>query len=83
MGKNLLEEIIERVKDAISREYPGVKILDKNAAHALGIEPANLSVMKCRNKIPYDELTMFCIRKNISANWLLFGIGEQEMRHAS
>lgn len=79
----MVDDIFERVKDVISHQYPDSKVLDKNVAHALGIKPASLSMMKKRGHIPYDEVTMFCIRNNVSANWMLFGVGQMELHHAS
>lgn len=76
-----MSEVIERIKDVISKDYPDSKVLDKNVAYALGITPDNLSTKKSRNLIPYDELTIFCIERKVSTNWLFFGIGKQVMNY--
>ncbi|MEK6659526.1 MAG: hypothetical protein AABY36_07605 [Campylobacterota bacterium] len=75
-------DIVERIKDVISKDYPDGKVLDKNVAYELGVSPSSLAVKKSRNLIAYDELTMFCIRRKINTNWLFFGIGDMEMDYA-
>ena len=77
-----MEEVVERIKDVICHEFKGGKVLDKNVANELGIEQSTLSASKSRNSLPYDELTMFCIRRKINTNWLFFGIGSMEMSYA-
>jgi len=66
------ERIIEKIKDIISQEVGERKVLNKDVAKALGITPENLSVLKKRNKIPFEELAYFCAKRKISLNWLLF-----------
>jgi SOS-response transcriptional repressor LexA len=66
------EKIIEKIKDIISQEIGERKVLNKDVAKALGITPENLSVLKKRNKIPYEEIAYFCAKRKISINWLLF-----------
>jgi len=66
------EKIIEKIKDILSLEVGDRKVLNKDVAKALGITPENLSVLKKRNKIPYEELAFFCAKRKISLNWLLF-----------
>jgi len=76
------EDVIERIKDVICHEYKDKKVFDKNVAYELGVEAKALSVQKTRNYIPYDELTMFAIRRKVNVNWLFFGIGQMEMSYA-
>jgi phage repressor protein C with HTH and peptisase S24 domain len=66
------DKIIEKIKDILSLEIGDRKVLNKDVAIALGITPENLSVLKKRNKIPYEELAYFCAKRKISLNWLLF-----------
>lgn len=73
--------IMDRVREVIEHEY-NFKVLDKNIAHELGISASKLSTMKSRGTMPYDELTMFCIRKKVNTNWLFFGVGSKEMDYA-
>lgn len=77
-----MEDVVERIKDVISKDFADTKVLDKNVAHALGITPAALAVKKSRNLLPYDKLTMFCIENKVNTNWLFFGIGDMEMNYA-
>jgi len=66
------DKIIEKLKDILSQEIGDRKVLNKDVAKALGISAENLSVLKKRNKIPYEELALFCAKRKISLNWLLF-----------
>ncbi|WP_345993751.1 hypothetical protein [Sulfurimonas sp. HSL-1716] len=75
-------DVIERIKDVISKDYPNSKVFDKNVAYELRTSPGALAVQKSRNLISYDALTMFCIRRKVNTNWLFFGIGDMEMDHA-
>jgi SOS-response transcriptional repressor LexA len=66
------EKIIEKIKDIISQEIGNRKVLNKDVANALGVTPENLSILKKRNKIPFKEIAIFCAKRKISINWLLF-----------
>ncbi|WP_024790579.1 MULTISPECIES: S24 family peptidase [unclassified Lebetimonas] len=66
------EKIIEKIKDIISNEVGDRKVLNKDVANVLGITPENLSILKKRNKIPFKEIALFCAKRKISINWLLF-----------
>ena len=79
---NVMEEIVERMKDVISHDHPNRKIRDKHVALALSIRPDSLCVKKAKGLIPYEEVVMFCLRRKISVNWMLFGIGQMEMSNA-
>ncbi len=71
--------IIEKIKDILSNEITDRKILNKDVAKALNLTPENLSVLKKRNKIPYEEIAYFCAKRKISINWLLFDQDEEEI----
>jgi SOS-response transcriptional repressor LexA len=66
------EKILEKIKDIISIELGDKKVLNKDVAKALGITPEYLSMLKKRDKIPYEEIAYFCAKRKISINWLLF-----------
>jgi len=66
------DKITEKIKDIISEEVGERKVLNKDVAKALGITPEHLSMLKKRNKIPFEELAYFCAKRKISLNWLLF-----------
>ena len=68
-----VSDIIEKLKDVLSRENMDSKIYDKDVANALDISQANLATMKTRNKIPFGSVLDFCALKKISINWLLYG----------
>lgn len=72
MKMNTVEEIIERVKDIISIRHGERKPLDKDVAQYLGITPKKLSIYKCANKMPYEELSRFCYHERVSIRWILF-----------
>lgn len=73
--------VVKRIKVVLSDEYR-IKVLDKNVAHELSISSTRLSSMKSRKLVPYDELTMFCIKRKVNSNWLFFGVGTMEMDYA-
>ena len=74
-------DIVERMKIILSDKY-NEKVLDKNIAYELGYSPDNLATKKSRNRVPYDNLTAFCIKYNISTDWLFFGLGDREISYA-
>jgi SOS-response transcriptional repressor LexA len=73
------EKIIDKIKEIIAIEENKEKVYNKDVAKALGISPENLSVLKKRNKIPYEEIIYFCAKRKISINWLLFDQNEEEI----
>ncbi len=68
-----VSDMIEKLKDVLSKEETDNKIFDKDVASALEISQANFATMKTRNKIPYNNVLDFCAIKKISINWLLYG----------
>jgi len=66
------ERIIEKIKDIISQEIGEKKVYNKDVAKALNITPEYLSMLKKRDKIPFEEIAYFCAKRKISINWLLF-----------
>jgi len=73
------EKIIDKIKDILSIELNKEKILNKDVAKALNLTPENLSMLKKRNKIPYEEIAYFCATRKISINWLLFDQNSEEI----
>ncbi|QOG11346.1 S24 family peptidase [Arcobacter sp. FWKO B] len=65
-------EIIEKLKDIISKDGNNKKVFDKDVAQELDISQVNFATMKNRGKIPYDKILDFCAKKKISINWLLY-----------
>lgn len=68
----IVHEIIEKLKDIISKDYNNKKVFDKDVANELNITQVNFATMKNRGKIPYDKILDFCAKKKISINWLLY-----------
>jgi len=68
-----VSDMIDKLKDVLSKEKVAGKIFDKDVAKALEISQANFATMKTRNKIPFGNVLDFCALKKISINWLLYG----------
>ena len=66
-------DIIEKLKDVLSKDGQNNRVFDKDVADSLDITQANLATMKTRNKIPFSNILDFCALKKISINWLLYG----------
>lgn len=60
-----------RLKKIISEQEKRMKILDKDVAKALGLDPQYYAVIKRRNKIPYEAIAFYCKEYKISMNWIL------------
>ncbi|WP_321471497.1 S24 family peptidase [Halarcobacter sp.] len=68
----VVNEIIEKLKDILSKDGKLGKIFDKDVATALDLSQVNFATMKNRGKIPYSNILDFCAKKKISINWLLY-----------
>jgi len=64
-------EITEQLKDILSLELNG-KVYDKDVAAELGVSQMAYATQKKRNKLCFIELSIFCAKRRISLNWLLF-----------
>ena len=67
------DDIQKRLKQLLIHRHGKSKILDKELAQALGLDPQYCAVIKRRNKIPYEAISRFCYLQHISINWVLFG----------
>lgn len=65
-------EIIEKLKDILSKDGKDGKVFDKDVAGALDLSQVNFATMKNRGKIPFSNILDFCAQKKISINWLLY-----------
>jgi len=65
-------EAIQRIKQILSFQLQKEKILDKDIADALNLDPQYFAVIKRRRKIPYEPIAHFCKKHHISMNWILF-----------
>ena len=64
-------EVMQRIKTILSSQINKNKILDKDIALALELDPQYYAVMKKRNKIPYESIAYFSKSNNINMNWIL------------
>ncbi len=64
-------EVMTRVKSVLSTQINKEKILDKDVALALQIDPQYYAVMKRRNKVPYEAIAYFSKLHKVNMNWIL------------
>ncbi len=64
-------EISRRLKEVVSHIEQKEKVLDKDIAQALKLDPQYYAVIKRRNKIPYEAIALFCKKNGLSINWIL------------
>jgi len=69
------KDVMQRIKEVLQHSTGAQKILDRDIAAALQLDPQYFAVIKRRNKIPYEALAHFCKKHKISLNWVLM---EQE-----
>jgi hypothetical protein len=65
------QDVMLRVKDILIQKKQGAKILDRDIANSLELDPQYFAVIKRRKKIPYKNLAYFCKKNSISLNWIL------------
>ena len=65
------KDILSRVRDILEKDS-SLKIYDKDIARALDISPEYLSLCKNRNTITYEQISIFCARRRVSINWILY-----------
>ena len=63
--------VMQRVKTILLQERKTSKILDRDIATALDLDPQYFAVIKRRKKIPFVQLAYFCKAHRISMNWVL------------
>jgi len=64
-------EVMQRVKNILIEQSKKDKILDRDLAHSLYLNPQYFAVIKKRNKIPYEHLAYFCKEREVNLNWVL------------
>ena len=74
------QEVMRRIKEILIIQTKQEKILDRNIADALKLDPQYYAVIKSRKKIPYEKLAYFCKKNRISMNWILL---EQKPKNLS
>ena len=65
------QEVMQRVKETLLTCQNKEKILDRDIAEALGLDPQYFAVIKRRKKIPYEQLAYFSHSRKLNMNWLL------------
>jgi len=65
-------EVMQRIKTVLTTKIKKNKVLDKDVAIALQLDPQYYAVMKRRKKIPYESIAYFSKSHKISMNWILF-----------
>jgi len=67
------DEVTQRIKETLSKQKreKNTKILDKDIALALNLNPQYYAVMKKRKKIPYEAISHFSASHKLNMNWIL------------
>ena len=74
------QEVMQRIKEILIVKTEKEKILDRDIADTLKLDPQYYAVIKKRKKIPYENLAYFCKENKISMNWILL---EQKPKNLS
>lgn len=64
-------EVIERIKDIISSDVKGC-VFDYHVADVLEMRYSTLRIAVSKNKMPLAEIVIFCHKKDLLINDLLF-----------
>ena len=65
-------DVMQRIKHILSKQIKKNKILDKDVAIALNIQPQNYAVIKKRRRIPYEAIAYFSKENKLNMTWILF-----------
>ncbi|MEY3002002.1 MAG: hypothetical protein RLZZ428_377 [Pseudomonadota bacterium] len=65
------QQVMQRMKEILSKQMEKEKILDKDIADSLQLDPQYFAVIKKRRKIPYESLAHFSTQYDINLNWIL------------
>ncbi len=64
-------EVMHRIRQILSLHQKKEKILDKEVASALNLDPQYYAVIKRRKKIPYESIAYFSKSHKLNMNWIL------------
>ena len=64
-------DIMNRIKKIIYEETKE-RVYDKDLATELGLKASHYAVLKKRHRIPYEAITRFAYKKDISLSWIFF-----------
>ena len=70
MGENNFKIIFERIRGHLNAKS------EADVARGLGVSPQALFTFKKKGKFPSDLLIKYCLKHQISVDWLLTGEGE-------
>lgn len=65
-------EVMQRMKQILTSQIKKEKILDKDIAEALALNPQYFAVIKRRKKIPYEAIAYFSKNNKLNMTWILF-----------
>lgn len=63
--------VMQRIREILVAQEKKKKILDREIAAALHLDPKYFAVIKKRNKIPYEAIAHFCKEQHVNMNWIL------------
>ncbi len=66
------DEVMQRMRSILSTQIKKKKILDKDIAIALQIDPQNYAVIKRRKRVPLEAIVYFSKTHKLNVNWILF-----------
>ena len=64
-------EVMQRIQKILSIQTKKEKILDKDIALALQLDPQYYAVIKKRKKIPFESIAYFSYLHKLNMNWIL------------
>lgn len=64
-------EVMQRIKKILSIQTQKKKILDRDIALALQLDPQYYAVIKKRKKIPFESIAYFSHTHKLNMNWIL------------
>ncbi|NOR55699.1 MAG: hypothetical protein GQ531_05775 [Sulfurovum sp.] len=68
----LFDEVSTRIRTVLSAKLKKEKVLDKDVAFALAMDPQNYAVIKRRKKIPFEAIAYFSKNNKLNMTWILF-----------
>ena len=63
--------VIQKIKEVLGEKKERKKILDREVASSLKLDPQYFAVIKKRNKVPYKAIAYFCKEHQVNMNWVL------------
>jgi len=73
-------DVMQRIKTVLSTYMHKEKVLDRDIALALELNPQYYAVMKKRKKIPYESIAYFSKLHKLNMNWILLAQKPQYLK---